>query len=111
PILVLPSNALWPVISSYKTRPKAKRSLRASASRPSICSGVGRHLLGRFRFVVHFGRAEVENLDARLACQDVVEIAMRHPFAMRGIQRVQICLARSSASFTGTGPLRAAHQQ
>jgi hypothetical protein len=36
---VFPSNARWPVSSSYSTQPKAKMSVRASTSRPSICSG------------------------------------------------------------------------
>ena len=34
-----PSNARRPVNISYTTAPKAKMSLRASASRPSSCSG------------------------------------------------------------------------
>ena len=36
---VLPSNARCPVSSSYSTQPNAKMSVRASTSRPSICSG------------------------------------------------------------------------
>ena len=36
---VFPSNALRPVSISNSTQPNANRSVRASASRPSICSG------------------------------------------------------------------------
>jgi hypothetical protein len=34
-----PWNARWPVSISCSTAPKAKMSARASARRPSICSG------------------------------------------------------------------------
>ena len=37
--VVLPSNARLPVTISYNTAPRAKMSLRASASPPSNCSG------------------------------------------------------------------------
>jgi hypothetical protein len=36
---LLPSNARLPVTISYSTVPKAKMSVRASASLPSSCSG------------------------------------------------------------------------
>ena len=37
--MVAASNARLPVNISYSTSPRAKRSLRAEASRPSSCSG------------------------------------------------------------------------
>ena len=36
---LLPSNACFPVAISYSTQPSAHRSLRASTSTPSSCSG------------------------------------------------------------------------
>jgi hypothetical protein len=36
---VFASNARRPVVISYRRTPRAKRSVRGSASRPSICSG------------------------------------------------------------------------
>jgi hypothetical protein len=38
-VVLFPSNARFPVAISYSTAPKAKMSLLASASLPSICSG------------------------------------------------------------------------
>ena len=107
--LASPSKALRPVSISYSTAPKAKMSVRASASLPSSCSGamycsvprivpcasgaagnVGRGLAAHDGLLAQLGQAEVQQLRPRLREHDVagLQVAVDDAGAVRGGERI-----------------------
>ena len=125
--LALPLERLRPVSISYSTAPNAKMSVRASASRPSSCSGAmywkvprivpcavspaassaGSSRRRRHDGVRRFREAEVEQLRAGLRQHDVagLQIAMDDARAMRLVERPAISIANFSAWSSGSAPL------